>query len=36
MVLGDTMVEEGQDFDSAKAQEEIKKAEDIVNSFFNK
>lgn len=36
MVLGDTMVEDGQDFDSAKAQEEIKKAEDIVNSFFNK
>lgn len=35
MVLGDTMVEDGQDFDSAKAQEEIKKAEDIVNSFFN-
>lgn len=36
MVLGDTMVEDGEDFDSAKAQEEIKKAEDIVNSFFNK
>ena len=36
IVIGNTMVEEGEDFDSAKAQEEMAKAEDIVNSFFNK
>ena len=36
MVLGNTMTEDGQDFDSAMAQTEIKKAEDIVKSFFSR
>ncbi len=35
IVVGNTNVAEGEDFDSAKAKAEVEKAEEIVNSFFN-
>lgn len=36
ILVGNTMVEDGADFDATYAANEVKKAEDAVNSFFSK